>query len=259
MTSPTLSSYTDRPARRPVPAKSTYVREVYLEECAIRGIEYGFCWCGCGEKTALAESNDRSCWKIKGMPRMFICGHAQSINFDKEYEVRDCGYKTPCWIWMRGRNKGRYGLTYGIARRTPGDKVPMSSHRLMYERHKGPVSPNCDLDHLCRVTLCCNPEHVEPVSHEENVRRGKNTRLSPKDVLEMFALEKSGWTQKEIAVAYGVSHSHVCKVMRGVKWKGVITETRSIRRGRRPLSMHPQTERPFYLHNRSSDKTKELR
>lgn len=28
------------------------------------------------------------------------------------------------------------------------------------------------LDHLCRITLCCNPEHLEPVTQAENIMRG---------------------------------------------------------------------------------------
>lgn len=28
------------------------------------------------------------------------------------------------------------------------------------------------LDHLCRVRSCCNPAHLEPVSHAENTKRG---------------------------------------------------------------------------------------
>lgn len=29
-----------------------------------------------------------------------------------------------------------------------------------------------ELDHLCRVTSCCAPKHLEPVTHGENIRRG---------------------------------------------------------------------------------------
>ena len=29
-----------------------------------------------------------------------------------------------------------------------------------------------ELDHLCRNSRCCNPKHLEPIFHIENVRRG---------------------------------------------------------------------------------------
>ena len=44
------------------------------------------------------------------------------------------------------------------------------AHRVFYERRHGPVPKG--LDHLCRVTLCVNPDHLDPVVHRENVRRG---------------------------------------------------------------------------------------
>ena len=36
----------------------------------------------------------------------------------------------------------------------------------------GPIPDGCELDHLCRNRACCNPDHLEPVTHLENVRRG---------------------------------------------------------------------------------------
>jgi hypothetical protein len=33
-------------------------------------------------------------------------------------------------------------------------------------------TPGMELDHLCRVHLCCLPAHLEVVSHAENLRRG---------------------------------------------------------------------------------------
>jgi hypothetical protein len=29
-----------------------------------------------------------------------------------------------------------------------------------------------EIDHRCRMTLCVNPAHLEPVRHRENMRRG---------------------------------------------------------------------------------------
>lgn len=38
-------------------------------------IPYGYCQCGCGEKTAIAPKTDRSHGYIKGEPRRFVLGH----------------------------------------------------------------------------------------------------------------------------------------------------------------------------------------
>jgi hypothetical protein len=41
----------------------------------------------------------------------------------------------------------------------------------MYRHLVGPIPAGLDLDHLCLNRRCCNPEHVEPVTRSENVRR----------------------------------------------------------------------------------------
>lgn len=65
-----------------------------------------------------------------------------------------------CWLWT-GANNGVYG------RFAAGQ-----AHRFAYELLNGPIPGDYVLDHLCRVTLCVNPEHLEVVTQGENVRRG---------------------------------------------------------------------------------------
>lgn len=48
----------------------------------------------------------------------------------------------------------------------------MPAHRWIYEYERGPIEPGRDLDHLCRVRSCVNPDHLEPVTRQENLRRG---------------------------------------------------------------------------------------
>lgn len=55
------------------------------------------------------------------------------------------------------------------------------SHRFAYEQLVGPIPTGMTIDHLCKVTSCCNPEHLEVVTKGENSRRAggcaKATRL----------------------------------------------------------------------------------
>jgi hypothetical protein len=46
----------------------------------------------------------------------------------------------------------------------------------MYELVVGPIPDGLEIDHLCRVPSCCNPEHLEAVTHAENMRRGAAAR-----------------------------------------------------------------------------------
>lgn len=77
-----------------------------------------------------------------------------------------------CWVWTGALTKAGYGAI-GRGRRDEGIAY---THRAMYELLVGPIKPGLDLDHLCRNRACCNPDHLEPVSRAENVRRGAQVK-----------------------------------------------------------------------------------
>lgn len=80
------------------------------------------------------------------------------------YTVEDRGYDTPCWICTSIDLQGYGRMSHlGTQRR---------AHRVMYMRLVGPIPEGLVLDHLCRVRSCVNPEHLEPVTNEENLKRG---------------------------------------------------------------------------------------
>jgi hypothetical protein len=71
-----------------------------------------------------------------------------------------------CWIW----DGGRAGTGYGLFHSESGKTVP--AHRYAYELLRGAIPAGLELDHLCRVRDCVNPDHLELVTHAENLRRG---------------------------------------------------------------------------------------
>ena len=70
-----------------------------------------------------------------------------------------------CWLWLGAKNRDGYGLT-----RPTGDKLRMA-HRVVYELIVGPIPEGMELDHLCYVRPCVNPEHMEPVTQLVNLHR----------------------------------------------------------------------------------------
>jgi hypothetical protein len=72
-----------------------------------------------------------------------------------------------CWLWVG------YTSHKGYARMVWGSRKWAYAHRIAYEQLVGPIPEHLpDCDHLCRVRNCVNPNHIEPVTHLENVRRG---------------------------------------------------------------------------------------
>lgn len=73
----------------------------------------------------------------------------------------------PCWLWLGYKTPKGYGHAWD-------GKSVRHVHRIIYELLVGEVPTDIQLDHLCRVPACCNPDHLEPVTLAENIRRGKN-------------------------------------------------------------------------------------
>jgi hypothetical protein len=70
-----------------------------------------------------------------------------------------------CWLWNRSMSPQGYGAI-------TVNRVTIPAHRWVYELIVGPIPEGLHIDHLCRVTACVNPAHLEPVTAAENIRRG---------------------------------------------------------------------------------------
>lgn len=73
-----------------------------------------------------------------------------------------------CWNWTGATQAGGYGRFMVSSR----PNVLVLAHRFAYEQACGPIADDLTIDHLCRNTSCVNPEHLEPVTREENALRG---------------------------------------------------------------------------------------
>lgn len=74
-----------------------------------------------------------------------------------------------CWLWtgtLDGKGYGQF-WTGSVLARAP---------RYAYETLVRQIPDGLVIDHLCRVHACVNPGHLEPVTPEENMRRGITDR-----------------------------------------------------------------------------------
>lgn len=72
-----------------------------------------------------------------------------------------------CWLYRCYLNRGYANLKRG--RR--GSVVRWQAHRYTYTLLVGEIPSGLELDHLCRVRNCVNPDHLEPVTRRENLLR----------------------------------------------------------------------------------------
>jgi HNH endonuclease len=100
---------------------------------------------------------------------------------ERFWEKVDKGDPRECWAWTAGLSAG-YGQFIEMR---DGRGHPSAAHRVAWELLIGPIPDGLDLDHLCHTRdtscpggddcphrRCVNPAHLEPVSNEENIRRG---------------------------------------------------------------------------------------
>lgn len=75
------------------------------------------------------------------------------------------GKTNNCWLWTGGQKGAGYG-------RFSFKSEDILAHRFSYELFKGEIPIELEIDHLCRVRNCVNPDHLEAVTRKVNVLRG---------------------------------------------------------------------------------------
>lgn len=175
------------------------------------GVAYGECWCGCGEKTNLAPSTNRTRGWVAGEPVRYLHGHyaREAGGGGKGWPTRYVVAANGCWRWAGTKFSNGYGFFFKDGKRT-------LAHRAMYELHVGPIPRGMQIDHVrergCMYRDCVNPAHLEPVTGFENVHRGRATRLTP-EIVEQ--IRHAPGLQREIAKRFGIPTPYVSMIRSG--------------------------------------------
>jgi len=65
-----------------------------------------------------------------------------------------------CWLWTGRIGTGGYGY---FGQKVDGVRKTRRAHRVSYELFVGPIPEGQQVDHLCHVRACVNPDHLEAV------------------------------------------------------------------------------------------------
>ncbi len=117
---------------------------------------------------ALARKDEkRDSFKHKRLPR----GTPVLDRIKAKIVEQDGPLESPCWIWMGSL----CGPGYGQIKITEDGRPRRAMvHRWMYQHYVGPIPHGAEVDHKCDIPRCVNPEHLEAVTHAENIRETTN-------------------------------------------------------------------------------------
>lgn len=148
------------------------------------------------------------------------------------WESVDIRNHTECWNWIGSLNTHGYG-------QARFDGRSMNASRVAWMIFHGGVPDGLVVCHKCDNRKCCNPYHMFIGTQGDNVRDCKekgrcrgyfvsgaahprvNAKLDAEKVARARELYKSGVTQTEIGLMFGVHSSVISRAVRGESWGNV--------------------------------------
>jgi hypothetical protein len=141
-----------------------------------------------------------------------LSNHGRS---EPDYKIEDCGFETPCWLWLKYRTPRGYGLS------RYWDVGEGWAHRAYYVIAGGTIPAGYDLHHKCENPPCVNPDHMEPIPKGHHVREHKRETVALSDEQRAEIRElglNPDLTQQNIADLFGIPRPTVNKILNGYSW-----------------------------------------
>lgn len=174
-------------------------------------IPKGWCQCGCGQKTKIAKESSTSKGWVKGQPLRYVWGHLPKERpWQKKKNRWIVDPETGCWEWQLAKNRDGYEIEKRKGK-------TLNAYIYYYEDVYGSVPEGMELDHVCSNRGCVNPDHLEPVTHKQNVWRGKRAKITYQDALKIRELHKTH-TATELATMFNISYSNVRAIIKNEIW-----------------------------------------
>lgn len=133
-----------------------------------------------------------------------------------------------CWEWWGPKSHGYGTLADGNVRGCPFVRAHVFSWRL--HNDGAIVPPGMEVRHLCGNPPCCNPAHLAPGTHAQNMQdmighnrstRGERdamAKLTRADIDRIRELLLQGWRHGDIANEFSVSRPAISLISSGARW-----------------------------------------
>lgn len=201
-------------------------------------IPYGYCQCGCGQKTKLARQSHTKSKHTRGEPFKYIFGHSTKkkpleqriaefwnrVNKDGSIPVH-CLELGQCWEWTGSHDKDGYGqfsYTTGKQRAT----------RIMWVFIYGEIPDGLFVLHKCDNPKCVRPDHLWLGTNIDNMRdrsqkgrqcRGekqRNAKLTETQIIDIRRRYAVGNVSYNVLSAeYHINKTTISQIILRKTWK----------------------------------------
>lgn len=202
-------------------------------------IPYGYCHCGCGQKTNVPNFTNRSIGYIKDVPVKYVSGHHSRYSKDQQAmsfwnKVAITANDDLCWEWQGALGNNGYGnkMWNGQYRK---------AHQIAWMYPDYVIPDGMIICHSCDNRKCCNPKHLFLGTYQDNtddmIAKGRQAigdkvsnkgekagmhKLTNEQVIyirERYA--KGDISQKDLAKEMGMSKSMIGYIVNRNAWKHI--------------------------------------